>query len=130
MVHFMALSALLTGFRDLSQIHAQLYLDALLANPGTASVLDDLYVKAGYGGDAPPRTLDELAARGIFDDERLRALADTITLWWYTGVYEGAAGPSVATYTESLAWKSLTYAVAPSTCGGTMGFWAEAPRGR
>jgi hypothetical protein len=127
---FMALSALLTGAHDLSRSHAQLYLDALLAAPERASVLDDLYTKAGYGSGAPPRTLEELTARGVFNDKRLRTLADDITIWWYTGIYEGAAGPSVATYTESLAWKSLTYTNAPSTCGGTMGFWAEAPRSR
>ena len=125
--HFMALSSLLTGFGDLDQRHGEIYLRALRENPGSASALDDLLAKAGYGGNAPPRALADLARRGIFRDERLRALSDTITLWWYTGVYEGRDGPAVATYTESLGWRSLPYTNAPSTCGPGMGFWAEPP---
>jgi D-sorbitol dehydrogenase-like protein len=126
LARFMALSSLLTGYENLSQRHARIYLEALLADQGRASLLAALYAKAGYGGASPPRTLEDLAARGVFDDERFRALADTITLWWYTGIYDGPAGPTVATYTESLCWRSLTYTIAPSTCG-TVGYWAEPP---
>ncbi|WP_437603119.1 sugar dehydrogenase complex small subunit [Sorangium sp. So ce590] len=126
---FLALSTVLTGVGDLARDHAQIYLDCLLARPEQAAALEDLYARAGLAGDAPACTLDELTARGVFADRRLRALADEILLLWYTGEYDAADGRALATYEGSLAWRSLPYASAPGTCGGAMGFWGEPPAG-
>lgn len=124
---YLSLSRLLTGFDDLSRTTARAHFVAILAAPGRASALDDLYRQAGYFGSSPPLTLDDLAARGIFADSRLRDLADTLTRWWYTGVYDGPAGPTVATYEGCLARRS--YPISHGGCGGPPGFWAEAPAG-
>ncbi|WP_437971153.1 sugar dehydrogenase complex small subunit [Sorangium sp. So ce260] len=126
---FLALSTLLTGVHDLVRDHGQIYLDCLLADRAQAAALEDLYARAGLAGDAPARTLDDLTAQGVFADRRLRALADEILLFWYTGEYDAAGGRALATYEGSLAWRSLPHATAPGTCGGAMGFWREPPAG-
>ncbi|XYH95416.1 sugar dehydrogenase complex small subunit [Sorangium sp. So ce1128] len=126
---FLALSTLLTGYGDLSRAHGQLYLDSLLAHPEQAAALEDLHARAGTLGDAPAYTLDDLTARGVFADLRLRALADEILLLWYTGEYNAAGGRALATDEGSLVWRALSYARAPGTCGGAPGFWGEPPAG-
>ncbi|MDC3960477.1 sugar dehydrogenase complex small subunit [Polyangium jinanense] len=129
LARFLALSALLTGFENLPRAHGQIYLDALRASPEQSVALDELYAEAGYGGESSPGSLADLEAKGTFTDARLRAVADTIILNWYTGVYEGASGPEVATYTDALTWRALDYTNPPSECGGLTGFWAEPPAG-
>lgn len=126
---FLALSALLTGFESLPRAHGQIYLDALRATEEQSQALDDLYGQAGYDSESRPGSLADLEARGIFADARLRDVADAIILNWYTGVYEGASGPEVATYTDALTWRALDYTNPPSQCGGLTGFWAEPPAG-
>lgn len=126
---FLALSTLLTGVFDLSRAHGQIYLDSLLAHPERAAALEDLQARAGIVGDAPAYTLDDLTARGVFADARLRAVADEILLLWYTGEYDVAGGRALATYEGSLAWRALPYARPPGTCGGAHGFWGEPPAG-
>ncbi|WP_437850274.1 sugar dehydrogenase complex small subunit [Sorangium sp. So ce363] len=126
---FLALSTVLTGVGDLARDHAQIYLDCLLARPEQAAALADLYTRAGLVGDAPACPLDDLTARGVFADARLRALADEILLFWYTGQYDAADGRALATYEGSLAWRSLPYTSAPGICGGAMGSWGEPPAG-
>jgi hypothetical protein len=60
--------------------------------------------------------------------KQLAALADTISAYWYTGVYDGPAGtPTVATYVDALAWRTLGYRDGPSACGGVFGHWAYEP---
>jgi Membrane bound FAD containing D-sorbitol dehydrogenase len=126
---FLALSVLLTGFEALDRGQGQIYLDALRASADQSKALDDLYVKAGYSSESRPGSLADLEAKGIFADDRLTAVADAIILNWYTGVYDGATGPEVATYTEALTWRALDYTNPPSLCGGSPGFWAEKPAG-
>ncbi|MDI3290931.1 sugar dehydrogenase complex small subunit [Polyangium sp. 15x6] len=129
LARFLSLSALLTGFENLPRAHGQIYLDALRASAEQSLALDELYAEAGYGRETSPGSLADLEAKGTFDDARLRAVADAIILNWYTGVYEGASGPEVATYTEALTWRALDYTNPPSECGGLTGFWAESPEG-
>jgi hypothetical protein len=125
---FLRLSALLTGFDRLSEEEGTLYLRSLLADPVHAGALAALYDKARFLSADAPTTLEALTATGVFEDARLRATADALTLCWYSGIHETGGGPAVATFTEALGWQSLEYTQAPTVCGGPMGFWAEPPR--
>lgn len=127
---FLVLSTLLTGFDTTGQRDTgQRYLDNLLAQPETAAQLGELWQRAGFATTEPPESLTELQLRGIFTDASLQALADSITLQWYSGTYQASDGSTrVATYTAALAWRTLPYRPAgPSTCGGAFGHWADKP---
>lgn len=122
---FLVLSRALTGFDDLSDAElARVYLDHL----GThADRLGDLYDAAGVevGGAV---TIEQLDAAGIFDDDELRALADTITASWYSGTYQDGDDTHVATYITALAWPASGYRLTgPSTCSGAFGNWTQPP---
>jgi hypothetical protein len=127
---FMRMSRVLTGVANLADEGAgRVYLDALLGDAAKAERLAVLWMAAGFGGATPPESIDEMSARGVYRDPELASLADTITRYWYTGVYDAPdAGPTVATYGGALAWRTLDYpAAGPSFCGGAFGHWAEAP---
>ena len=126
---FMRMSQVLTGVPDLGDDElGREYLAALLADPTRAEQLAALWRTAGFGGVRPPVSVVELATRGVYEDPELAALADTISAYWYTGVYDGPAGtPTVATYVDALAWRTLGYRDGPSACGGVFGHWADEP---
>jgi hypothetical protein len=127
---FLALSTLLTGIDTGAERETgQRYLDNLLARPDTSATLSALWQRSGFGGAAPPGSIADLQQRGIYADAALQALADSITLQWYSGSYQLADGSTrVATFTTALAWRTLPYRPAgPSTCGGAFGHWAELP---
>jgi len=126
---FLALSALLTGFDALDEQIGATYYEAIAADTDRAGILYEIFERGGFNGDELPQRLDELEASGIFDDARLRELADSITTTWYSGVHDDGSGPVVVTYLGALTWKALSYTKAPSVCGPNMGFWAEAPTG-
>jgi hypothetical protein len=125
---FLALSALLTGFDDLSPEVARVYLASLTRSEEFAISPAELYQQAGLGGANPPTSLDELAAKGLWDDPEAQPLADKIIEMWYTGVYTNENGEQqVATYADNLTWRSLTY-TKPLTICGSPGFWAQSPQ--
>ena len=125
---FMRMSQVLTGVPNLGDDElGREYLAALLADPTRAEQLAALWRTAGFGGVRPPVSAVELATRGCRGC-RATALADTISAYWYTGVYDGPAGtPTVATYVDALAWRTLGYRDGPSACGGVFGHWADEP---
>jgi hypothetical protein len=121
---FHLLSQLLTGFEELDESLAELYRSSIEADAAQAAALERLY-EAGDFHDRPPEHLDELEASGALELEA--ELADQITMMWYSGIYVMAdGGPQVATHLDALCWRALN-TNPPSQCGGTLGFWAEAP---
>jgi hypothetical protein len=126
----MQLSHVLTGFSDLTDTQSgQLYLKAISANPEQGEQLAALWSTAGFGEAAPPTSVADLEAKGVYDDEGLAEIADLVTGDWYTGMYStGDDQVQVATYTTALAWRSLGYRqTGPSSCGGAFGHWSTAP---
>jgi hypothetical protein len=126
---FMQMSRVLTAFPDLNDTTiGQLYLDSLTAQRQLGGRLGALYTAGNFGG-ATPTSIADLTARGVYDDEGLATLADTITSYWYSGIYlSGPDQPTVATYTNAVAWQTLGYRPAgPSSCGGAFGYWNNAP---
>jgi hypothetical protein len=129
---FMHISRVLTGFDDLAnETVGREYFEALRRRPDGARLLAELWRLGGFEGREPPASVDDLAARGVYDEPALADLADTITRNWYSGLYVTANGEQrVATYTDALAWRTLGYRPAgPSACGGAFGHWAELPLG-
>jgi hypothetical protein len=125
---FLALSSLLTGFDDLNPVLGAVYLDALRNRPDPAVTLGALYERAGFGGGAAPDSLEALEAAGVFAEEEMSALADTILTNWYTGVYDTAEGEqAVATYVDALVWQAAGYLKPRTVCGPYPGFWRERP---
>ncbi len=124
---FLALSALLTGVDNLDPTLGSVYLQSLRANPELSVSIPELLEQAQAGLPAPPTTLEELESTGIFENEATRQLADKITEYWYTGMYETPEGEQVvATFVDALAWRTLTFTKPQSICG-TYGFWTEPP---
>lgn len=124
---FLALSALLTGVPNLSRALGRVYWQSLQDNNPSAISLSTLLEQTGFGASDPPTTLDALTATGVFEQEETRTLLDTITRYWYTGVYQNATGEStVATFTDSLAWEVLAFTKPQSLCGAP-GFWEKRP---
>ncbi|MBA4742689.1 MAG: hypothetical protein H2060_08290 [Azoarcus sp.] len=127
---FIELSRVLTGVDDPGgEGLGRLYLAALQVRSDGGEGLRRLWQMGGFGGATPPRSVADLAARGVFDDPALARLADDIVRQWYTGLYPDADGRSrVATYPEALAWRALEYRPAgPGTCGGAFGHWSDVP---
>jgi Membrane bound FAD containing D-sorbitol dehydrogenase len=122
---FLALSALLTGVKDLNAEHGRLYLASLTR--AEARQLAAVTARSGLRGAAPPATLEALVRTGALDTAAARRVTATIVECWYTGVYASPSGPRVATYLEALAWSTLGFTKPPTVCGGGMGYWAEAP---
>ena len=125
---FVALSRVLTGAKGLSRELAELYLRHLVAEPGGNEGLAALWNAAGLGLGRPPQDLRALVEAGVFLDKDFDNTARAVLKLWYTGSYESAGVPQFAEYTDTLAWRAVGYAAAPSNCGGSMGFWADPPR--
>lgn len=124
---FLALSSVLTGFDDLSPVLGAVYLRGLRERDEPPTTLSTLYDATGFRGPNPPRTVEEMEAAGVFEQDALAALADTIITYWYTGIYDTAEGPRVATYVDALAWRAIDYTKPRSICGPFPGFWHERP---
>ena len=124
---FLALSALLTGIDNLNPVLGRVYLQSLQATPQTSASLAELFDAAGLQAATPPTTLAAIEQRGIFEQAETRTLANKITEYWYTGIYETAEGEEVvATYVDALIWQALPF-TKPTTICGAPGFWSEAP---
>lgn len=122
---FLALSAVLTGVSNLDPVLGRVYLGALQSGDFGVS-LAELYQQAGFEGEATAELAD-LQEAGVFEEEATRTLANTITRYWYTGVYDTAEGEqAVATYVDALAWKVLPWTKPRSICG-SRGFWEQRP---
>jgi hypothetical protein len=124
---FLALSSVLTGFDDLDPVLGRTYLLSLQTRENPEASVGELYERAGFAGPAPPHSVDELDAAGVFDTDALNALADTIITYWYTGIYDSGGEQVVATYVDSLAWQAIGYTKPRSICGPYPGFWRERP---
>jgi hypothetical protein len=123
---FLALSILLTGVPDLSRDIGAAFLTALRNTPGFSPGLEQIYRQAGFSTNQWPESLEVLEAAGIFNDEQTSELANQITTAWYTGIVEGEQDPTVVTFVDSLALKTLHF-TKPLTICGTYGFWAQKP---
>ena len=125
---FLTLSSLLTGFEALNPALGAVYLSALRDRPDPAVTLDALVERAGFAGPEAPNSLEALEGAGVFAEEEMAALADTIITWWYTGIYETAEGEqTVATYVDALVWQAVGYLKPRTICGPYPGFWRERP---
>jgi hypothetical protein len=125
LAQFLALSTVLTGLPNLDPRLAQIYWESL-AGTGQQAQVSDLFERAGLTSAQAEPTLEALQTAGVFDDTASRQLAGVITKLWYTGVYTQGEEPTVATFTDSLAWKSLRF-TKPATVCGSFGFWAVQP---
>ena len=125
---FVTLSRVLTGAKDLSRELAEIYLRYLAAEAGGNEELAALWNAAGLGGGRPHQDLRELVEAGVFTHKDFDNTARAILKLWYTGRYRSDGVPKLAEYTDTLAWRAVGYTVAPSNCGGSMGFWADPPR--
>lgn len=124
---FLALSALLTGVDVLDPLLGAIYLQSLRASSAFSVTITRLLEQAQAGLSAPATTMEELESSGIFENNATRELADIITEYWYTGIYETEQGEQVvATHVNSLAWQTLTFTKPTSLCG-SYGFWTEPP---
>lgn len=124
---FLALSALLTGIDELNPQIGQVYLQSLAASDQFEVSLAELYTQAGFTATSAPAGVEELAARGLFEQEGTRSLADKIVEYWYSGVYDTAEGEqAVATFADALVWRAVRY-TKPLTLCGAPGFWAVPP---
>ncbi len=125
---FLALSSVLTGFENLSPALGRIYLASLQQDPELGSGLEPLFEQAGMNGASPAQSIEDLESLGVFEDEAGRGLADRIIEMWYSGVVTQGEEQVVATFVDSLAWRSLTF-TKPLTICGSFGFWAERPSG-
>ena len=107
---FLELSARLLRRTKLDPQLAQIYLDALSADPDSAVHLITLYQ---MNGNPTPEQA---------------ALSGTIVEWWYTGVYTIDGKPRLATHSGALMWDALGMP-APGTCAAPFGAWSRAPQG-
>ena len=127
LAEFLALSALLTGVENLSPEIGRTYLQSLQAGQQLDITVHDLLEQAGFTSARPPATLDELEATDILQNEPARELAGKIIEYWYTGIYETPEGEQqVATFVDSLAWRTLRFTKPPTICGSP-DFWTEPP---
>ena len=120
---FMKMSALLTGFdkdAGLDEKLGNIYLESPEQYPPSKTTLSELYETLGV--DSGSEVTVELSD----DQEKLAAAVITC---WYTGNYTTADGLKSATYEDMLAWKATDYVTPNAQCHGTMGFWADAPKG-
>ena len=107
---FLELSARLLGKSKLDREVAQLYLDALNADPDNSVHLATLV--HSNGNPTPEQSV----------------LSRTVIEWWYTGVYTVDGRPRLATHTGALMWAALDVP-APGTCAGPFGAWSRPPLG-
>lgn len=124
--NFLGLSSLLTGVSNLDPDVGKVYLDALQANAASRQALFDLIRRSGVGSPSQVQTLDQLGATGVFRNKATRSVADTITKYWFTGIYDTPGGPRAAAWIGALAW-TTSYTKAMGVCGGATGYWAARP---
>jgi hypothetical protein len=124
---FVSLSRVLTGTNDLGREVAEIYLRYLTAGADGSEELTALWNAVDVGRLPPPQSLRELVEAGVFTHKNFDNTARAILKLWYTGRYEGDGVPKLAEYTDTLAWRAVGYTVAPSNCGGSIGFWADPP---
>lgn len=105
---FVFLSERLLDRSKLDRDVAQIYLDALIADPDSAVYLATLV--QSNGNPTPEQAV----------------LSRTIIEWWYTGVYTLDGKPRLATHTGALMWAALGMP-APGTCAGPFGAWSRPP---
>jgi hypothetical protein len=123
---FLKVSAAITGVSPLDPRVGALYLQALDRN-AEVPALTTLYDEAGLNEAEESAVLERLRASGVLDREPTRNLVREIARLWYTGTYpDGEGEMQVATYVDSLAWKTLRFTKPASTCG-SFGFWERAP---
>lgn len=127
LAEFLALSELLTGVEGLDPATGAIYLQSLKASSQFSVSVADLLAQARGDDASLPATLEDLESRGLFAGDATRTLADKITEYWYTGIYDTAEGEqAVATFVDSLAWRSLAF-TKPLTLCGSYRFWTEPP---
>ncbi len=126
---FLAISRVLTGTAELDEALGRRALEVVRDDRRRARQLPELWTAARFGSAAPPASVDDLVARGVYARPRLADLCDAITQLWYSGVYVASGGEQrVVTYVDALAWHALGYrAEGPTACGGVFGHWASAP---
>lgn len=124
---FLRFSSVLTEFDDLGTDEGNLYLKSIVDLPDPNTTLEQLYVQSGFRGSNPPKTLADLEKTGIFDNLAALTLLNRINEYWYTGIYDTADGQAVATFTNALTWRALTFAHPVSECGGATDYWAKPP---
>ena len=87
-----------------------------------------LYRQAGFAETGPAPTLEALTEAGFFEQKASRQLADKITEYWYTGVYDKSADEqAVATFVDALTFKAIAYAPPLTICGQMPDFWEQLP---
>jgi hypothetical protein len=124
---FLTLSAVLTGVENLNPLLGAVYLQSLHASSQLGATPAELFEQAGFAAGAPAPTVEDLEASGLFAQEAMRTLADKITEYWYTGVYDTPDGEeAVATFVDALAWQTLRFTKPPTICGAP-DFWTEPP---
>jgi hypothetical protein len=104
---------------------------ALSQNLTQASSLDPGIAKTLLGGflaTGNRAALAELVADPGSGTGKNALLANAIVGAWYSGVYNTAAGPAVATFDQALLWNALTYTKPFGECGGDTGYWSAAPK--
>jgi hypothetical protein len=106
---FVALSEKLTGAKDLDATVAKTLLGGFLAT--------------GNGAALAEMVADDATFTSHTD------LANAIVAAWYSGVYDTGKGEAVADFTGALVWTALDFTKPWAECGGTTGYWAEAPNG-
>ncbi|HMN85058.1 MAG TPA: sugar dehydrogenase complex small subunit [Bauldia sp.] len=104
---FVGLSEKLTGAKDL--------------DAGVAKTLLGGFLATGNGAALAAMVADEAAFTSHTD------LANAIVAAWYSGVYETGKGEAVADFAGALVWTALDFTKPWAECGGTTGYWAEAP---
>jgi hypothetical protein len=92
-------------------------------DPGIAKTLLGGFLATGNGA-----ALAELVADPVSGTGKNALLANAIVSAWYSGVYNTAAGPAVATFDQALLWNALTYTKPFGECGGDTGYWSAAPK--
>ncbi len=123
---FLELSSVLTGVPNLDPVIGQVYLSNLEQSDQFEVTPTELYERAGFGGGASP-TIAEVEQSGLFADEATRSLADQIIGYWYTGIVNvGEDEQRVATFVDSLAWKTLLFTKPLTICAHPF-VWAERP---
>lgn len=106
---FIELSERLLQRRKLDPEIAQIYLEALSADPDNAVHLATLY---NMNGNPTPEQAE---------------LSRTIIEWWYTGIYTIGGARKLATHTGALVWSAMGMP-APGTCISPFGAWARPPQ--
>ena len=102
---------------------SQNLIQASSLDPGVAKTLLGGFLATGNGA-----ALAELVADPVSGTGKNALLPNAIVGAWYSGVFNTAAGPAVATFDQALLWNALTYTKPFGECGGDTGYWSAAPK--